>query len=250
MKKLLLTTLAILPSVLSAQTVVHPDSPLTVTLSNTDINRIVCQDGVVNDVFYSDEKGLTVVNKAGNAFVKYLVKQTPDGNEYVTSSTEIHVVCDGKTYTVIAQPSQVNAKTIVLSGGSITRVSKNIAQYGGLDHEERLISLTRQVYKNEIDENFVIKHINKPLKVLPKDIAVAGLFQNLAFIESRQITMEGVNLRATEYQITARSQLVRFTETDFLVPDLGHSIAGITLSKHSLNPGESGRLIVVTNEAL
>lgn len=246
MKIFLIGVLAIVPGALSAHTV-HPDMPKTVTLSNTDVNRIVCKDGLVNDVFYSQEKGLTVVNKDGNAFVKYLVKSTPDGNEYVTTSTELHIVCDGKTYTLIAQPSQVNAKTIVLTGGIKGRVSKNIAEYGGLDHEERILSLTRQVYRNEIDDNLVVKHKTKRIKIAADGRSNSGFYESFDVTETRQVLMEGVNLKATEYQLTALFD-VKLEETDFLRHELGHSIAGITLSKRALKSGESARLIVVTNE--
>jgi conjugal transfer pilus assembly protein TraK len=249
MKRVILAGMLLIPTVLNAQTVVHPDSPKTITLSNTDINRIVCKDGLINDVIYSEEKGMTVVNKAGNAFIKYLVKSTPDGNRYITSSTEIHVVCDDKTYTIIAQPSEVNARTVVLSGGVVSRVKENISKYAGLDHEERLLALTRQVYRNEIDENLLVKHVGESVQVYPKGFDRAGFFKNISFVKAREIIMEGVNLKATEYQITAKSPM-QFNETDFLQHDLGHSIAGVTLSKKSLDAGESARLIIVTNEAL
>jgi len=249
MKKNILAALLVFPLTLSAQTFVNPDDPTTITLSNTDINRVVCQDGLVNDVIYSEEKGMTIVNKAGNAFIKYLVKATPMGNEYITSTTEIHIVCDNKTYTIIAQPSEVNARTVVLSGGVIGRATENISRYGGLDHEERIVSLTRQLYRNELDENLLVKHIGKEVQVYPKELSRLNFFRNLKFIESRQVLMEGVDLQATEYQITAKAA-TQFSERDFLQHDLGHSIAGITLSKRSLEAGESARLIIVTNEAL
>ncbi|MEJ2756172.1 MAG: type-F conjugative transfer system secretin TraK [Gammaproteobacteria bacterium] len=242
MKKSIL--LLLLASSAWADVKVPAEHSTTVTLSNTDLNRLVCEDGEINNVFYSEEKGLTVAIEGHNAFVKYLIKQTGDEPAYITTSTELHVICDGKTFTLIAQPTQGNAKTVRLVGGNHTALNNTIKRYGGLDHEQRLVTLMRQIYRNELDDNFAVTQYADPLRVFPADVKKGPFFENLSIVKQREVRLLGVGLRATEYQLTARYPM-RLTETDFLEADLGHQIAAITVSRFALKAGESARLIII-----
>ncbi|NNF15700.1 MAG: hypothetical protein HKN70_03080, partial [Gammaproteobacteria bacterium] len=81
-------------------TVVSPEAVTSGTLSNRDVNRIVCEDGDINDNFFSEEKGAIVSNQGKNSFIKF--RQKHDGlhkPEYITARNEFYVVCAGQVYT-------------------------------------------------------------------------------------------------------------------------------------------------------
>jgi len=248
-KIMVLFSTAMMTGSLYAATVVKPELAQTVALSNTDINRVVCQNGEINDVFFSQEKGVTVVNKGSNAFVKYLVKQTSDGNEYVSTSTEIHIICNGETYTLIGQPSTRNAQTVYLSPGQSQSKTKNQARYGGLALEEKIVQLTRQVFRNEIDENFSIDHKDQAVKVYPADFKRAPFFEGLAITHTKTVKAEGLGLTVKEYLLEPQ-RAMQVQETDFLEPDLGTQIISITLSDFELVVGSVARLIIVTRDVV
>jgi len=239
--------LMIAMSQVHANAIVKPDSAKTVRLSNTDINRVVCQSGEINDVFFSQEKGVTVVNKGGNAFVKYLVKQTAEGNEYITQATEIHVICDSKTYTLIGQPSQINAQTVYLNSGQNSHAQSNIDRYKGMAFEERILDLTQQIYRGQIDDHLSVSYDDKIVQVFPKEFQRLNFFNKFTVKSVLKVQVDGLNLQGVEYHIHAK-QAVNLQEQDFMEQDLGIEILGITLSQFKLKAGEVARLIIIQRE--
>ncbi len=228
-----------------ADAVVTPELTKYVVLSNTDINRVVCQEGHINDVFYSKEKGMTVINKGSNAFVKYLIKKKRGQTLYVTQSTELHIICNGLTYTLIAQPQGVSTQTIYLSEGVKTRIEKNRDMFSGMDYEEKILHLTQQIYRDEIPDNLRVSKNMTPIKVTPTEKTLIPLFQSITITKVKEVQAEGMGLLASEYFIVAK-QRVKMLEVDFLQQEFGSDIASITLTSLALDPKESARLIIVS----
>lgn len=229
-----------------ANAVITPEIAKSVILSNTDINRIVCQEGDINDVYFSQEKGMTVVNKNNTAFVKYLIRQQGGKKLFVTKTTELHIICNNQTYTLIAQPKAVNAQTIYLSEGIKARIEKNQEMFGVMDYEEKILHILQQIYRDEIPKSFRVKTINSlyQLTINPKQKSLKPLFDSIRITKIKDIKPEGLGLIAMEYIVTTKHQ-VSMLEADFLQPAFGKNIAAIALIPHSINPGETARLIII-----
>lgn len=227
--------------------VVAPETATPTPLSNTDINRIVCANGQINDVYYSEEKGMKVSYKGANAFVKYLIKVESNAQRLVTQSTEIIVVCAGEVYTLIAQPQKIDTVTVRLAGGNKKRVKDNIAALEAIPLEQRVINLIQAAYKDEIPDSFVVA--NEPtdpaIRVpLPGDGRSARLFEEIEYKKRRTIRIDGMGLFLTEYIVGARKK-VELKETEFLLPEFGSGIIGVSMDPLKLDPGQSGRLFIV-----
>ncbi len=96
---------------------VHPEKTVWLELSNTDLNRVVCSNGEITDVLYSQEKGIRVKTAGSDAYIKFMMQepQTPDERpERVTVPSEFYLVCAGETFSFIGKPEPVPSKTIYL----------------------------------------------------------------------------------------------------------------------------------------
>ena len=83
---------------------VHPERTVWVELSNTDLNRVVCSNGDISDVLFSQEKGIKVKTAGSDAYIKFMIQaaQTPDEKpERVNVPSEFYLVCAGETYSFI-----------------------------------------------------------------------------------------------------------------------------------------------------
>jgi len=104
-------------SIASMPVEVHPEKTVWVELSNTDLNRVVCSDGEITDVLFSQEKGIRVKTAGESAYIKFMMQQgeTPDERpSTVKVPSEFYMVCGGETYSFIAKPRQVPSRTVYL----------------------------------------------------------------------------------------------------------------------------------------
>ncbi len=223
---------------------VPPETTTPVILSSTDVNRIVCTAGEINDVFYSKEKGMTIVNKGRNAFVKYLIRVKGEAQTLVAQPSEIHLVCAGEVFTLIAKPLPGQARTVRLASGIKERIQKNIERMGAMPFEEKVIRLTRAAYQDEIPEGFAVKTMTSRVEVKPQEAALKQIFAALEVIKRRVIRVEGLGMRLSEYTVKSQ-QAVELHETDFLEKAFGAEIAGVTVQPLNLEPGSQGRVLIV-----
>ena len=113
----------------SADVTVRAESITAVEMSNRDVNRIVCSDGLINDAFFSEEKGIMVQNDGRNSFVKFLIKHdgiNPDA--YASHRAEFYVVCGGQVYTLMVTPKDIIGQTIRLMPGASDRITDPLCQ--------------------------------------------------------------------------------------------------------------------------
>ena len=61
--------------------IIKPERTTLVELSNHDMNRIHCANGEINDLYYSEEKGITDKIEGSNLFIKYKIRQTNFGTK-------------------------------------------------------------------------------------------------------------------------------------------------------------------------
>lgn len=230
---------------MAEQQLVKPEVTTPVVLSNTDVNRIVCTDGEINDVFSSQEKGIVIQPKGKNAFVKYLINVDGARKTLVNEITEIHIVCNEAVYTLIAQPKRVQSRTVRLMPGIDTRIKDNIERYGAMPFEQKVIKLTQAAYKDDIPDTFKITTMHERMNVLPKSKKAQQTFTAVSVTKIREIRVEGLGLKLSEYTLDAKKP-VQLHETDFLMGGFGADIAGVTAHPLRLNAFEQGRLFVVS----
>jgi len=243
-RKFLGALLALATISVYADDIIKPEVTTAVTLSSTDINRIYCTGGNINDVFYSQEKGIKIHPKGQNAWVKYLIRMKSNKQELITKPTEIHIVCNGDVYTIVAKPEPGPTRTIRLGSPRTNRIKSNISLMGGMDMEEQVLFLTQAAYKDDLPEGFSVTPSTKVIDVNPSKEELKRLFDAVKIVERRIIRVEGVGMRLKEYTIDA-SRMVEMLEVDFLQPAFGSEIASVTVHPLKLAPGEQGRLFII-----
>jgi conjugal transfer pilus assembly protein TraK len=216
--------------------VVLPEVTTRIRLSNSDVNRIVCQDDI-RDVIYSQEKGVVVRIAGKNAFVKFTVTKKGSQILYSETPSELHVVCGETIFSMVALPQRVPAQTIQLSTGQKERVKKNLALFEGLPFEKKILKLVRDTYAEEIPESFVIRAVNRKF----------NLFQEIGLTLRREILVEGEGLRVLEYAATLKTEQkeLRLSEKTFLRKELSENAVAVAIDEPLLRPGETARIFIV-----
>ncbi len=212
----------------SADVTVRAESVTAVEMSNRDVNRIVCSDGLINDAFFSEEKGIMVQNDGRNSFVKFLIKRdgiSPDA--YASHRAEFYVVCGGQVYTLMVTPKDIIGQTIRLMPGASERIADNLAVFGPQVEEDRAVSLTLSVIQDRIQDSFRLA------ETAIEDLNwVEDLIPDSRIAKRRDVHVEGIGLMLTEYWIRPKRDML-FDEGMLLDPHFGHSIFAITFE--SLN---------------
>ena len=225
-----------------AQTVqALPDQTSMIRLSNRDLNHLVCQGGEIEDVKFSAEKGLAVEKGGGDAWVKFLVRESDDGGQitrsYVTTPSEFFVTCNGAIYPLYAEPSEIPAQTITLVPGPRQRARANEDLLAPLAEEDRAVSITLSLLQDRVPASFT------EVATASRQITLPAA-PTLRITERRRVTIEGAGVNASEYRVEATSDL-EVDERIFLDAALGARIFSATLDRLSLRTGETARLIIL-----
>jgi conjugal transfer pilus assembly protein TraK len=217
-------------SAFSHANLIQPETSTPVELSSKDINRFVCVNGLINDVYYSEEKGIQVKNDGKNSFVKFLIKNNGIRKEYVTTASEFFIVCDGETYSIIGNPkSDIEAQTYRL-GSSYKQQLDNIKSiFGALPDEEKAVLATQMVYKNDSD---LLRKIE------------STQYQK----DHSSYKIDGYGLLIKEYRIEAKQDIQSLQEIQFLNRYFGNHIFAITVIPQSLKAGSVGQVFIVEKE--
>lgn len=231
--------------------VIYPEVATRIQLSNTDINRFVCPEKI-KDVIWSKEKGVVVRYSGKDAYVKFLIEIKPGGEKkYITALTEIFIVCGDSTYNVIADPkSDYPAQTTYLSSGKQEQIKKNLTMYAGMPYEEKILSILKTVYTNNMPESYNVSRVNKPLK----------LFRDINLTLVKVVKVDGEGLRVKEYSaalktpkidkstattVASPDDAITLREKDFLLKQIVQNPAAIAIDKHNLRIGDIARIFVI-----
>ena len=228
------------------QVVKIAEIPQMVTLSNRDLNRIICAAGEFEGqgLVASSEKGIEVqiLDDRRNAFVKLpiTVIDTPDGSttKYLTEPFELYALCGDTVYTLIVKPRNISAQTVILQGSSEKeRLKQNLDLFRGQREAERVCSLVKMAFLDDIPSSFQQKKLNqKPL----------NLFANLKIVPYREILVKGIGLRLREYFLYPQITNIHLDPRDFARKEFFKGVPrGVFLSTLSPTPGEPARLFVV-----
>lgn len=215
---------------------VLPDVPTSITLSNRDTNRIVCVSGDIDGYRFSEEKGAVVDGSGSEAYIKFLIEQFDEEQKYVAVRSEFYFQCDGVTYTVLATPQNVPAMTVYLVPGTGQDQKANRALFSPLSEEERAVTMTFGILKDNIPGSFAVRNSNDRYDqhILPKmDVRL-----------HREVSAAGTGYYAREYRIRARAQ-INLQEKVFLNSFFGAGIYAVTFERLGLEAGEVGRAVIV-----
>ena len=219
-------------------TVVVPEVPQPVELSNTDNNRFICSEPI-KDVIYSAEKGMIVKFSGQNAFVKFKILKKSNGElVYAKNPSEMFIVCGDSTYNIIGLPTNVTSQTIKLSSGKRDVIKKNMSLMAGLPMEKKILSLIEYVHKDAIPDSFTIVRSNKRVR----------LYKGLSIVLRQTITIEGEGLLLKAYAITnVSSGPFVINEGLFLKPEMTQNTVAMAIGdgKMNLAKNESTKLYVV-----
>ena len=227
-----------------ADVTVSPETITAVDMSNTDVNRVVCSSGVVNDAFFSQEKGVTVTNNGSSAFVKFLIKRdgmNPD--VYASARAEFYIVCDGAVYTLMATPKSIGAQTIWLAAGAKERIDRNLAQYGPQVEEDRAVTLTMAVMQDRIPDSYRLTQTAYEDMIWYQQVV-----PDAKVAKRRDVRVEGIGFTLTEYWIQPDYDL-QLDEGMLLNEWFGNEIFAITFDSLNGKANRVSRAFVVTRGA-
>ena len=236
---LIALVVTILSSPLVSARTVSPETITHVTLSNRDMNRIICESGDINQIYYSQDKWAKTETQGRNAFIKF--QYTDDGidQQYANVRNEFYIVCNGDVYTIMAHPKGTPGKTIRLVAGPSDKIKASVQRFGAMSEEKRAIELTHIAYADQDVEG-----VTRQIFDVGKREIIRGLSPLYELHRSKQWRMEGLDLQVSEFLIVARSATT-VTEHDFLSPMIAKDIFSVTLTAHSLTPKIVSRLLVV-----
>jgi len=213
-----------------------PEVTQKVMLSRSDVNRIVCSEPI-KDVKYSDEKGLSVSYYGNNAFLKFQFEQVGEKVIYSKTPTEMHVLCGGSVYTLVAVPMPMPPQTVRLDSGNVDRMRKNASIFKDTDTDRKIEELMRRAYRDDLPESFIVKKQDVPLSI----------FRDVAVSLRRTITVDGEGIVVKEFSVTPNVDGIELKEKQFLRKEISATPSGIAFEPGKLKPakGDHVRLFVV-----
>ena len=219
---------------------IPPEKTTAVVVSNRDVNRLSCS-GPIQEVFWSQEKPMSVSTQGTNAFVKFLIKQTGNRIEKVSESVELHLVCADQVYTLILHPRDQDATTVRLGRGKLVSIAETAKEWGALALETKVRRLTLAVYLNELLSSFAKRPI--PATEPRRGLLTAD---GLSVSATHDVLARGTGLIATEYSVYNNDAQRQLREQDFLRPEFGTEIVSITIDPLNLAPHQRARVIILS----
>lgn len=218
-----------------AAEMILPEVPTQVAVSNHDINRIVCP-GQMNDLIFSQEKGLIGHFSGNSAFIKFKVEDAGGEYTYASEPCELFVVCDNVVYSIIALPEDIPSVTRRLASPKGKAFKKNIAHYKNLPLEKQALQVIREAYNESYPTSYRVAESRKEIALSP-DFSTTLV---------QAVDVDGVGLQMKKFQVTSKAiKRIQVEEQDFLSPIVSDSILAVAVEDHTLNPGESTRVFVV-----
>ncbi|MEM4134374.1 MAG: type-F conjugative transfer system secretin TraK [Candidatus Micrarchaeia archaeon] len=219
--------------------VVEPDKTKFVQMSSMDINRVYCLDGDITDVVFSDEKGVRVKASGNNAFVKFTVKKVGDVPQYLKSPVDIFFVCNGKVYSIIAQPMKIPSTLTYLQDKKVN-IKEVVSKTKEIPFEKRITEIIRNVYVNKPEPHYNFVKVNKKVNYMQNvDIEYKGYY--IVEGEGLQVKIFTVEPK----NITSVRDFIEINEKDFLNKVFTSYPVAISLDKTRLNRKDKAVLIIL-----
>ncbi len=216
---------------------IHPERVVWIDLSNTDINRVVCVEGEIENVYFSSEKGIEVPVEGKEAYIKFKILQLPEGGrKYVTTPSEFYIVCAGETYGFIARPKKIPSRTIYLvSPGK--RFQKYIDPFKKSPYDRALVTIVKAVFKDRIPPSWEEAKNFHPYSM--QNLLGAGdQVVPVNIRERRRFRIPGLPVVVRVFAVENPGKyLVQVNERIFLQPGFVINPIAVSLREHSIPPG-------------
>jgi conjugal transfer pilus assembly protein TraK len=216
-----------------AETGVPPEVPTMVDFSNKEINRIVCP-GEISDLIFSKEKGLTGHFTGNSAYIKFSIEEMNGKRTYASEPSELYVICDGSTYSIVANPIGKQPATVRLAPPKSADVDKNIAIFKNMPLENQIIRLIKDGYAGSYPSSYKLSETS-PAKISLPDLDMK---------EKERVDIDGVGLRLKIFQVVALADK-EIEEKTFLTNQISDSIIAISIEDHKVRRGHKTRILVV-----
>lgn len=211
-----------------------PEKMYFVRLSGVDINRVVCPTEVEN-VIYSEEKGIKVAISGRNVFIKYLMQKAGDEIEISRTPVDIYIVCGRKVYSMIAFPERIPGVLIYLEDKEL-ELKRKLETSKGTYIENRIIDIIRSIFSGKPVEGANLKYVDRDINI----------FNEISIRERANYELDFEGLTIRYFEITSRSDKdIRLTERQFLHSKITTNPLALSLEKLVLKPGERTFLIVI-----
>lgn len=210
------------------------DQPASVTLSNRDMNRVVCLGGQMGQARFSSEKGIATDTSGSELFIKFLIKQQGQRQVHVTERAEFFITCGGETFTVYATPRDLPSQTLFLRARN-NQAAAVAAEFAPLSQEDRALRITRAVITEDYPDSFRPRTVSDDVR---------SPFPGVSARLGRAFEIDGLPLFVEEY-VVASSKRIRLDERMFLQPAFGAGIHAITIEDLEVGPGVSTRVVIV-----
>ena len=150
-----------------------PEKTTEVTVSNIDVNRIVCPYNI-QDVVYSQEKGLQVKTEGRNLYVKLpIIVKAVNGEvkekKLFKNKAELFISCGGHVYSLILKPKKIPARTIYLTAPD-EDMKKASSFFEKMSFEDAIVELIKRVAEERIPRGFKVEFVNQTIQY--KDMEV------------------------------------------------------------------------------
>jgi conjugal transfer pilus assembly protein TraK len=235
-------TLLVLLTLMSAPAVavnVQPDKPRQVQISAKDVNRVTCVNGMIQDVFYSEEKVQQVSVAQDKVFIKLPIKQEGETLTYATNIVDFDIICDGLAYKFFAEPKEnLRGQIIYLGDPNVTQALQNLRQLDGMDKEDQYVLLVDAVLSNgrlnnHIYDSLIKEHVNQTLSLNNRALSLQDSYR-----------FNGAGLRIKHYIYPAKAH-EKFREEQFLIPQISTQARAITVHPMTVNVDAYINVIVI-----
>jgi len=233
---------------------VLPEISTQVTLSNSDVNRVVCENGEAVKPVFSKEKPIIadVASNRRGFFVKMKYMMMPNGqNRYLSEPVELFLTCGTSTYELVITPEFGPPHKLLLGFDTKDKIKDNQALFGALSLEEAALMLTNKMITDGGDgglpDSFEVRPGNG--NWLRNITDEHGRSIPLELREDREVSVDGTGLRGTQYTIRALNN-VQIKETMFLNSKFGENIFAITAESLSLSTGQQASLVIIHRESM
>lgn len=209
-------------------------------ISKTDANRIYCESGDITEIVYSEEKEINIQKIGQNAIVKLIPINEMQGEEVLSTTInsftrETYITCDGKMYSLVLVPKDIQAQTIILKTPLTKEQSKRNNKKVEIvnEYQSVITELIKNGYKEENLDDFRTEYVNKRI----------ADYKELSLTEYKKYNGETFNLQ--EFEIKANDKDINVDEKLFL-PFFKNPIA-ISLEMFTIKANTTARMFVVTN---
>lgn len=222
---------------------VLPEISTLVYLSNSDVNRIVCSNGDVKDIYFSQEKGVKVQTNGNSAYIKYLIAENPATQKkvYAKVPTEFFIVCgENATYTLVGVPKTIPPQTIQLVNPK-DKVKDNLELFSGASVENKIGKTIKLAYIDELPSSFDVVDVKQYLNI----------YEKIEVFFRRKIIVAGEGIAVKEFVLSVKPPFntqdsgFKVTEKDFLTPELTKEPYAIALEPTELKGQNKVRLFIV-----